>query len=116
MTGCREGQLVALEEKHILNEKSAILFEQSLSQQKSGELLIKDIKNGMEGTASIPNELLEMAIQIKNRRKKEFIRTKDRQYDSNRVFLFADELGKPMRPDSVSQWWGRLESVIKSMD
>ncbi|MEC3884619.1 site-specific integrase [Halobacillus sp. HZG1] len=108
VTGCREGELVALEERHLLNEKSAILFEQSLSQQKNGELLIKEIKNGMEGTASIPSELLEMVTQIKNRRKKEFIRTRERQYDPNKVFLFADELGKPMRPDSVSQWWGRF--------
>ncbi|ELK47224.1 site-specific integrase [Halobacillus sp. BAB-2008] len=108
VTGCREGELVALEEKHILSEKSAIRFEQSLSQQPGGELLIKGIKNGMEGTASIPQELLDMVNQIKNRRKKEFIRTRDIQYDPNRVFLFADELGKPMRPDSVSQWWGRF--------
>lgn len=108
VTGCREGELVALEEKHILSEKSAIRFEQSLSQQPGGELLIKGIKNGMEGTASIPQELLDMVNQIKNRRKKEFIRTRDIQYDPNRVFLFADELGKPMRPDSVSQWWARF--------
>ncbi|MBH0230070.1 tyrosine-type recombinase/integrase [Halobacillus yeomjeoni] len=101
-------KLVALEEKHILEEKSAILFEQSLSQLSKGELIVKEIKNGMEGSASIPHELLKMVVHFKNRRKKEFIRTRDRQYDPERIFLFADELGKPMRPDNVSQWWARF--------
>ncbi|WP_404813379.1 tyrosine-type recombinase/integrase [Halobacillus yeomjeoni] len=62
----------------------------------------------MEETASISKELLGMVTKIKSRRKKEFLGTLDRQYDSKRIFLFADELGKPIKPDSVSQWWTRF--------
>ncbi|MGI8316871.1 tyrosine-type recombinase/integrase [Halobacillus mangrovi] len=105
VTGCREGELVALEDKHILEDKGTVRFEQSLTQLSGGELRVKSIKNGMDGTAAIPNELMEMILKIKRERKREFMMLRDRWYDPNRIFLFADEEGKPMRPDSVSQWW-----------
>ncbi|MGP4061464.1 tyrosine-type recombinase/integrase [Halobacillus sp. H74] len=108
VTGCREGELVALEDKHILEKKGAIRFEQSLTQLSGGELKIKSIKNGMDGTVAIPNELLKMILKIKSERKREYIMLRDRWYDPDRIFLFSDEEGKPMRPDSVSQWWSRF--------
>ncbi|WP_175616013.1 tyrosine-type recombinase/integrase [Piscibacillus halophilus] len=30
-------------------------------------------------------------------------------YDPNKVFLFSNEIGKPIRPDSISQWWIRFK-------
>ncbi|MFC7321067.1 tyrosine-type recombinase/integrase [Halobacillus campisalis] len=108
VTGCREGELVAIEGRHILPEKSAIRFEQSLTQVKGEGLKVKSIKNGMDGTAAVPVELMTMIDKIVKEKKRHFMKLRDRWYDPEHLYLFSDELGKPMRPDSVSQWWGRF--------
>ncbi|WP_102335714.1 tyrosine-type recombinase/integrase [Salimicrobium jeotgali] len=106
--GCREGELVGLEEKHILEEECAIRFEQSVSQLKGGTFQIKEIKNGVEGVVAIPKGLMDMIKKLKHEKKRAYLQIRDAWWDPQRVFLFSNETGKPYRPDSISQWWARF--------
>ena len=108
ITGCRQGEVVALEDKHVLEDKKAIYFEQSITEVVGEGLKIKQIKNGIEGAASIPDELLVILQKLIKSKRKDMMRLRDRWYMDDRIFIFSNEFGKPLRPDSVSQWWSRF--------
>lgn len=108
ITGCRQGEVVALEDKHVLEDKKAIYFEQSITEVVGEGLKIKQIKNGIEGVASIPDELLVILQKLIKSKRKDMMRLRDRWYMDDRIFIFSNEFGKPLRPDSVSQWWSRF--------
>ncbi|WP_026701470.1 tyrosine-type recombinase/integrase [Salibacterium aidingense] len=88
--------------------KNLIYFEQSLTEVKGEGLQVKSIKNELEGAAAIPPELTLMIqdlIYEKYRVKEDMKDKYDYPYN---VFLFSNEYGKPIRPDSISQWWSRF--------
>ncbi|MDQ0158786.1 tyrosine-type recombinase/integrase [Alkalibacillus salilacus] len=110
ITGCRQGELSALEDKHLVKKdgKYAIHIEQSITEADGEGLVIKNIKNNVSGYVAIPKDLAEMLEErIKMKRLQKF-KAQNLWYNPERVFIFSDDLGKPMRPDSISQWWRRF--------
>ncbi|MBU9711121.1 tyrosine-type recombinase/integrase [Evansella tamaricis] len=108
ITSAREGEIAALEERHILKDKSAIYFEQSLYEKKGGGVGIKSIKNKLEGAAAIPTELMELIDKLLHQKRKEKLKSRDLYEYEDTIFLFSNEFGRPIRPDSISQWWIRF--------
>ncbi|AQY50469.1 hypothetical protein PWEIH_00435 [Listeria weihenstephanensis FSL R9-0317] len=114
-TGCREGELVALERKHLLKDRLAIKFENNIiAPTKLGVQLKESTKNEMTGSVSIPKWLLDMitvylsdyddvrdAIQI------------EEKWASHEFLFYNHFNGKPLRPDSVYQRWIRFLARYK---
>lgn len=109
VTSAREAEIVALEEKHVLIDQSAIQFSQSLYEKQGGGIGVKSIKNHLEGVAAVPPELMDMVQSQVHEKRKHRMKMGDRwQYKKNQLFVFSDEFGKPMRPDAVSKWWRKF--------
>lgn len=109
ITGAREGEIAALEEKHIDSENKTITFEQTITdKRKEGVYLKRSTKTDVVKVVSIPTELLEM-IEAHIFEKKEDWKYVDEEssFADNR-FLFCDSKGKPLRVSSFLQRWKRF--------
>lgn len=107
-TGAREGEIAALEWKHIDFEKRTVLIEQSLTEVVGEGVRVKTTKNERFRIVSLPDPLLKMLKKLKLQRTHEKLLIGDRREWPNHFFIFANEFGKPIRPDSISQWWRRF--------
>jgi len=112
-TGAREGEIAALEFKHIDFDNCKIKIEQSITPVKGKGLKVKSTKNGKERTVSVPKPLIEMLDKLHTERKKEKLKAGDKKVWEDHFFVFANEFGKPLRPDSIYQWWSRLTTKYK---
>ncbi|NJP37886.1 tyrosine-type recombinase/integrase [Alkalicoccus luteus] len=108
VTSAREGEIAALEERHLLKEEGAIRFEQSLTEVKGKGVQVKGIKNHLEGVAAIPLELMNMIERLLREKRKHKMMMRNRWEYPETIFLFSDLTGRPIRPDSISQWWSRF--------
>ncbi|PKR79217.1 site-specific integrase [Halalkalibacillus sediminis] len=110
ITGCRQGELAAIEDRHVVlkDGKYAIYIEQSLTEEKGKGLVLKSIKNNVAGYVAIPEPLADMLNkQILKKRRDKLLLQNQWAYPG-KVFIFSNEVGKPYRPDSISQWWIRF--------
>ncbi|MCL6573905.1 MAG: site-specific integrase [Bacillus sp. (in: Bacteria)] len=116
-TGAREGEIAALEWKHIDFEKSTVLIEQSITDATGEGVKVKSTKNEKYRVVSLPGPLLQMLRKLKFQRTNEKSQIDDRWEWEYNFFIFSNEFGKPIRPDSISQWWRRLikKSKIKKI-
>lgn len=107
-SGAREGEIAALEWKHINFEKSTVLIEQSLTEVIGKGVKVKSTKNERYRVVSLPDPLLQMLKKLKIHRTHEKLMVGDRWEWPDHFFIFANEFGRPIRPDSISQWWRRF--------
>lgn len=107
VTSARQGEIAALEAKHIDTTEHTITFEQSLTDVKGQGVTVKSIKNHLTGTAAIPEGLTRKLQKKIQHNKKTRLQMGD-AWTTERSFVFADIYGKPIRPDSISQWWRRF--------
>ncbi|MFT8362965.1 MAG: site-specific integrase [Sporolactobacillus sp.] len=111
--GAREGEIAALEWKHIDTKNHTIRIEQSLSDEYG--LHLKDTtKTDRDRMVKIPTALSDLLDQYHKQK------TKDKNvvpYDFGdgieHLFIFSNLQGKPIRPDSISQWWRRFTEKNK---
>lgn len=111
--GAREGEIAALEWKHIDTKKNTLRIEQSLSDEFG--LQLKDTtKTNRDRMVKLPIALSELfdayhkqKVQEKN------IISYDIGDEKEHLFVFSDLNGKPIRPDSISQWWRRFTTKNK---
>ncbi|MBM7679673.1 tyrosine-type recombinase/integrase [Gracilibacillus alcaliphilus] len=54
--------------------------------------------------------MIKKIIHIK---KQELFKAGDKREWKDHTFLFSNEFGKPLRPDSISQWWIRFKESDK---
>lgn len=106
----REGEIAALEFKHIDFEKNTVRIEQALTSTTSNGLELGDSKTGNERTVSVPEQLIVMLKKMKTMRMEERMAIGDYQDPKwkDHFFIWAHENGKPYRPDSIYQWWSRF--------
>ncbi|HBJ8545850.1 site-specific integrase [Listeria monocytogenes] len=103
VAGCREAELVALEAKHIDFKENRILFEQTIVDVVGeGVTVVLDTKNSVEGWVDIPQWLTDLITEYLT------LTEPGTGEWAGYHFLFADETGKPKRPDSVYQRWVRF--------
>jgi integrase len=114
-TGAREGEIAALEWKHIDMEKKTVLIEQSITEVIGKGVQLKSTKNERTRIVSLPESLVNMLKKLKAIRNEETLAIKDKQEKEweDHYFIFANEFNKPIRPDSISQWWRRFTSKYK---
>lgn len=112
-TGAREGEIAALEWKHIDFEKGTVYIEQSLTEVVGKGVHLKSTKNERSRKVSLPDNLLVILRKLKTRRSHEQLLVGDMREWPDHFFIFANEFGKPIRPDSISQWWKRFTTKYK---
>lgn len=112
-TGAREGEIAALEFKHVDFEKVRIHIEQSLTEVTGEGLRLKQTKNERWRYVSLPGPMLNMLDKLKIQRSQENSVVNDMREWPDHFFIFANEFGKPIRPDSISQWWKRFTTRHK---
>ncbi|MBC1230495.1 site-specific integrase [Listeria booriae] len=103
VTGCREAELVALEEKHINVKENKIRFEQTIIDVVGeGVKVVQDTKNSVIGSVDIPQWLTDLIVEYL-----QDVESGTGKWEGHK-FLFADIEGKPKRPDSIYQRWTRF--------
>ncbi len=113
-SGAREGEIVGLEWKHIDFEKETIKIEQSLTLKTGEGVKVKSTKTNRSRVVSIPSSITKLLKDFKREKDEEQINAGDtwikswEGVDRNFIFTAPGFLGRPMRPDSVSQWWNRF--------
>lgn len=107
-TGAREGEIAGLEWKHIDFERGTIFIEQSITDATGLGVKVKATKNGRSRVVSLPMSLLQKLKKLKFQRTNEKLLIGDRWEWKDNFFIFSNEFGKPIRPDSISQWWRRF--------
>lgn len=105
--GCRAGEIAALEAKHIDKVGSTIKIEQSIS-YKDGKVIVKSTKSDRSRTVSLPKELINRLHKHKIKKQSELLAAGNEREWPDHQFLFSNELGRPLRPDSISQFWSRF--------
>lgn len=114
VTGARAGELVGLEWKHINFEKDTILIEQSLTLKKGEGVKVKSTKTERSRMVSIPAVASLMLKDLKHEKNKTKLQAAEmwvREWegiDRDFVFTAPNAFGRPLRPDSVTQWWERF--------
>ena len=107
-TGAREGEIAGLEWKHVDFDKSSIRIEQAITEVTGLGVVIKGTKTGKDRTVTIPDSLLKMLKSLERVRKAEKLKIGSLWEWPDHSFIFGNEFGKPIRPDSIGQWWRRF--------
>jgi len=112
--GLRRGEVLGIAEDSIDFENNTITVRRSLQCTKSKGLVLKETK-GKDARIVILPEMFMEEIQDYYRKRTQLKRdignlwTGFKDQNKKDIFLlFGDECGKPYRPDSVSQYWGRF--------
>lgn len=107
-SSARQGEVAALEERHIDFDRCGIHIKQALTLKKGVGVQLKETKNKRTRFISLPNEVMDMIQKRLHLRRQETFKSGDKREWPDHLFLFASEYGKPVRPDSISQWWSRF--------
>ncbi|MCO7177056.1 tyrosine-type recombinase/integrase [Sporolactobacillus kofuensis] len=111
--GAREGEISALEWKHIDTKNHTIRIEQSLSDE-FGLSLKNTTKTDRDRIVKMPTALSDLFDEYHKRKTKvKNIVPYDIGDGKVHLFIFSDLYGKPIRPDSISQWWRRFTKKYK---
>lgn len=108
ITGARQGEIVALESKHLDTHKNIITIEQALVNVAGEGLILKKTKTDRSRKVSVPEPLMKSLSKLKLLKQTELMEVQNMREWPDHTFLFSNEYGRPLRPDSVSQWWSRL--------
>lgn len=107
-SSARQGEIAALEEKHCDFERSGVHINQALTVKKSVGVAIKETKNKSKRFITLPSSVMDMIKKLIHIRKQELLAAGNKRVWEDHLFLFGDEFGRPIRPDSISQWWRRF--------
>jgi integrase len=107
-SGAREGEIAALEEKHVDFDKGTIRIEQALTEIKGEGVALKGTKTGRDRIVTVPKTVINLLERLILQRKKEKLKVGDMLEWTDHFFVFANEFNKPIRPDSIGQWWRRF--------
>lgn len=108
VSAARQGQLVALEEKHLNIENNTLLIEQALVNLTGDGIIIKETKGKRKRVVTIPSNILNDLVTLAAVKKYQLEEAGEERIWEGHTFLFSNEFGKSYRPDSISQWWDRF--------
>lgn len=108
IVGAREGEIAALEEKHLDMAQNAITIEQSFVSITGEGLHLKSTKTNRTRKVSIPESLMKDLKKWRLYKLEQKAEVGELWKWPKHIFLFSDEFGQPMRPDSISQRWSRF--------
>lgn len=94
--------------KHVDFEIGTIRIEQAITEIKGKGVQIKGTKTGKDRTVSVPEKLLEMLKKLELTSRQDKLKVRELWEWPDHFFIFGNEFGKPIRPDSIGQWWRRF--------
>ncbi len=107
-SSARQGEIAAIEEKHVDFDRGGIHINQALTVRKGEGVVLKETKTKSKRFISLPGALMDMIKKLIHIRTQEVFSVGEKRAWKDHLFLFGDIFGKPLRPDSISQWWGRF--------
>ncbi|MFJ8516137.1 tyrosine-type recombinase/integrase [Lysinibacillus xylanilyticus] len=108
VSAARQGELVAIEEKHLNTENNTLLIEQALVNLTGEGIIVKETKGKRKRVVTIPSNIMNDLVTLAAVKKYQLDEAGDEREWEEHFFLFSNEFGKPYRPDSISQWWDRF--------
>ena len=105
-TGCRRGELMGLQWKHIDFDKGTMMIEQALLYTKDKGVYVGPPKNGQPRAMCLAPESLDMLKQWKKEQLR--IRMKNGLIWQDTGFIFTKDDGTVMHPDSITDWLGKF--------
>jgi len=108
VSAARQGELVAIEEKHLNIENNTLLIEQALFNLNGDGIIIKETKGKRKCVVTIPSNIMNDQVTFAAVKKYQLEEAGDEREWKEHFFIFSNEFGKPYRPDSISQWWDRF--------
>lgn len=108
VSAVRQGELVAIEEKHLNVENNTLLIEQALVNLTGDGIIVKETKGKRKRVVTIPSNIMNDLVTLAAVKKYQLEEAGDERVWEGHTFLFSNEFGKPYRPDSISQWWDRF--------
>src|SRR5690625_180374 len=108
VAGAREGEIAALEAKHLDAVNNVITIEQALVTIAEEGLILKKTKSDRTRKVSVPADLMKALMKLKLIKQSNLLQVRDLREWKGHTFLFSNDFGKPLRPDSIAQWWSRF--------
>lgn len=108
VSAARQGELVAIEEKHLNVENNTLLIEQALVNLTGDGIIVKETKGKRKRVVTIPSNIMNDLVTLAAVKKYQLEEAGDERVWEGHTFLFLNDFGKPYRPDSISQWWDRF--------
>lgn len=108
VSAARQGELVAIEEKHLNIENNTLLIEQALVNLTGEGIIVKETKGKRKRVVTIPSNIMNDLVTLAAVKKYQLEEAGEEREWNEHIFLFSNEYGKPYRPDSISQWWDRF--------
>ncbi len=108
VSAARQGEIVAIEEKHLNVENNTLLIEQALVNLTGDGIIVKDTKGKRKRVVTIPSNIMNDLVTLAAVKKYQLEEAGDERVWEGHTFLFSNDFGKPYRPDSISQWWDRF--------
>ncbi|MFD2628757.1 tyrosine-type recombinase/integrase [Oceanobacillus kapialis] len=107
--GAREGEIAALEGKHLDVANNAITIEQALVNITGEGIKLKSTKTDRTRKVSVPKELMKALKKLRAIKYEHQMEVGEDLWKwPGHLFLFSNEYGQPLRPDSISQRWIRF--------
>ncbi|MEG1868897.1 MAG: tyrosine-type recombinase/integrase [Clostridiales bacterium] len=107
VTGCRRGELVALQWQYVDLEKKTIEVRQSNYKIKGEDISTKTTKTGEKRIFSIPDYCIELLKKHRLTLKQERLKLGSLWQEGN--WLFTQWNGQPMHPHTPSQWFEKFQ-------
>jgi integrase len=115
-TSTREGEIAGLDwdSLHLEADSASAKIKQAIIRVKGKGIQLKSTKSGHERSEVLPNFVIPYLKQLSVERKKEQLlcaETWTKEWDGkpcNFVFSPDGGFGKPIRPESIGQWWRRF--------
>ncbi len=108
-TGCRRGELMGLQWKHIDFDKGTMMIEQALLYTKEKGVYVGPPKNGQPRAVYLAPESLD--VLRKWHKEQLRIRMKNGLIWKDTGFIFTKDDGTPMHPDSITDWLGKFSKA-----
>ncbi len=108
VSAARQGELVAIEEKHLNVQNNTLLIEQALVNLTGDGIIVKETKGKRKRVVTIPSNIMNDLVTLAAVKKYQLEEAGDERVWEGHTFIFSNEFGKPYRPDSISQWWDRF--------
>lgn len=108
-TGCRRGELMGLQWKHIDFEKGTMMIEQALLYTKEKGVYVGPPKNGQPRAVCLAPESLDILKQWHTEQMKIRVHNGLRWQDTG--FIFTKDDGTVMHPDSITDWLSKFSKA-----
>lgn len=103
LSGCRRGEVIALEWSDV--QEKGLAIKESISMTVNGEAVVKGTKNDKPRLISMPGWYMEELDAYRLQWKKEKLLIGDKWQGGDHEYVFHAGFGKPLYHTQPSKWW-----------